>query len=128
VDIDTTGEGGRPDVTARAPSGLTDSKGKQTKIDWIVLEAKDECGCFVNTKSREEIFSKKSKYIGTNTAWFVMVEPEVFIARQVTGNDFAKTNDLELRLDGLTKHDVSDHRVPAIPLFLTISLASYGTI
>lgn len=105
VDIDTAGEGGRPDVTARAPSGLHDGKGKQVKIDWIVVEAKDERGCFLNTRSREEIFSKKSKYIGTNTAWFVMVEPEAIIARQVTGNDFAVTNDIEVRLDGLTKHD-----------------------
>lgn len=121
VDIDTTGEGGRPDVTARAPSGLTDSKGKQVKIDWIVVEAKDERNCFLNTKTREEIFSKKSKYIGTNTAWFVMVEPEAIIARQVTGNDFAIANDIELRLLGLCRQDfvhrleLLKHNVAGVP-------------
>lgn len=121
VDIDTAGEGGRPDVTARAPSGLKDSKGKPVKIDWIVVEAKDERGCFLNTRSREEIFSKKSKYIGTNTAWFVMVEPDAIIARQVTGNDFSVANDIELRLDVLHKHDfvqrleLLKHSVAGVP-------------
>jgi len=105
VDIDTVGEGGRPDVTARAPSGLVDSKGKQVKIDWIVVEAKDERGCFLDPKSREEIFANKSKYIGTNTAWFVMIEPEVLIARQVTGNDFAIENDIAVQFDGLSRQD-----------------------
>ncbi len=105
VDIDTTGEGGRPDVTARAPSGVYDAKRKPIKIDWIVLEAKDERGCFVNPRTREEIFSKKSKYIGSNTAWFVMVDPEVIIARQVTGSDFSQANDIEVSLDGLIKPD-----------------------
>src|SRR6185369_13465938 len=105
VDIDVIGEGGRPDVTARAPSGLTDSKGKPVKIDWIVVEAKDERGCFISPTQRENIFSKKAKYIGINTAWFVMVEPEAIIARQVTGNDFAISNDIELKLDGITRHE-----------------------
>lgn len=121
VDIDTAGEGGRPDITARAPAGLNDGKGKPVKIDWIVVEAKDERGCFVNQKSREEIFSKKSKYIGANTAWFVMVEPETIIARQVTGNDFAVTNDIEVRLEDLSKHDflqrleLLKHQVAGVP-------------
>ena len=113
VDIDTIGEGGRPDVTARAPSGLTDGKGKPVKIDWVVLEAKDERGCFINPMSREEIFSKKSKYIGTNTAWFVMVEPQAIIARQVTGNDFAASSDIELRLEDLTR-GVFEQRLEAL--------------
>ena len=110
VDIDTTGEGGRPDITARAPSGLRDAKNKPSRIDWIVVEAKDERGCFRDTSRREQIFALKSKYIGANTAWFVMVEPEVIIARQVTGKDFATTNDIEIPLDGLTKHDF-EHRL-----------------
>src|SRR5687768_189471 len=77
VDIDTSGEGGRPDVTARAPSGRVDALGKAVKIDWIVVEAKDEHGSFHNTLRREEIFRDKSKYIGTNTAWFLMIDPDV---------------------------------------------------
>lgn len=121
VDIDTTGEGGRPDVTARAPSGIKDAKGKEVKIDWIVVEAKDENGCFSNTDSREKIFSKKAKYIGTNTAWFVMVEPEIILARQVAGEDFSTTSDIELPLDGLTRHEFVEklrqlhHDVAGVP-------------
>lgn len=44
ADIDITGEGGRPDVTVRAPSGLLDGKGRVAKTDWIVVEAQDERG------------------------------------------------------------------------------------
>ncbi|MBN2898172.1 MAG: N-6 DNA methylase [Clostridia bacterium] len=103
VDIDVAGEGGRPDVTARAPSGLKNSKGGQQKIDWVVVEAKDERGCFADTESREKIFSQKSKYITSNTAWFVMVEPEMIVVRQVIGNDFAVSNDIEIPLADLSK-------------------------
>ena len=46
VDIDVTGEGGRPDLTVRAPSGLVDVSGSAVKISWIVVEAKDERGVF----------------------------------------------------------------------------------
>ena len=108
VDIDTAGEGGRPDVTARAPSGLTNEKGKPVKIDWIVVEAKDQRGVFGNPSSREIIFDLKSKYIGTNTAWFVMVDPEIIVLRQVTGQDFAAVNDIEIPLDGLTRPAFED--------------------
>jgi SAM-dependent methyltransferase len=121
VDIDTTGEGGRPDITARAPSGLRDAKNKPSRIDWIVVEAKDERGCFRDAASREKIFAVKSKYIGTNTAWFLMVEPEAIIARQVTGKDFATTNDIELPLHGLTRQEFDQrlallkHDVAGVP-------------
>ncbi len=121
VDIDTTGEGGRPDITARAPSGLRDAKNKPSRIDWIVVEAKDERGCFRDPISREKIFAVKSKYIGANTAWFIMVEPEIIIARQVTGKDFATTNDIEMPLHGMTKHDFEQrlallkHDVAGVP-------------
>jgi len=121
VDIDTTGEGGRPDITARAPSGLRDAKNKPSRIDWIVVEAKDERGCFRDPASREKIFAVKSKYIGTNTAWFLMVEPEIIIARQVTGKDFATTNDIELPLHGLTRQEFDQrlallkHDVAGVP-------------
>ena len=76
VDIDTAGEGGRPDVTARALSGFVDSRDVPMKIDWVVVEAKDERDCFINAKIREKIFAQKSKYVTADTAWFVMVEPD----------------------------------------------------
>ena len=102
VDIDTAGEGGRPDVTARAPSGLPDERGNEKLIDWVVVEAKDERGCFRNPTTRERIFEKKAKYIGTNTAWFVMVEPELWVARPVAGGMPDAGNDIELPLSGLS--------------------------
>ena len=103
VDIDAAGEGGRPDVTARVPSGLQDAKGRATKIDWIVVEAKDEHRCFVDTTSRESIFEKKSKYVGADTAWFVMVEPCAWIIRPVAGNDLTPNADISIPLNGITE-------------------------
>lgn len=103
VDIDTAGEEGRPDVTARAPSGLLDAKGKPARIDWLVVEAKDEHGCFVNTASREAIFEDKSKYVGAHTAWFVMVEPKAWILRPVAGNKLTPDADITIELDGITE-------------------------
>ena len=97
VDIDVIGDGGRPDVTVRAPSGLIDLGGLPVKISWIVVEAKDESGCFRNEDSREDIFAEKSKYIGTNTGWFVMVDPSTLVARRVGGRDAWK--DIVVSLD-----------------------------
>lgn len=105
VDIDTTGEGGRPDVTVRAPSGLRDAKGRSAKIDWIVVEAKDEQHCFVNAASREKIFEKKSKYVGVYTAWFVMVEPDAWILRPVAGNRLTSDADITIQLDSITEQE-----------------------
>ena len=102
VDIDVTGEGGRPDVTVRAPSGLLDGKGRPAKIDWIVVEAKDEPGCFLHEASRELIFAKKAKYVGANTAWFVMVDPTVIVIRPVS-TTVTGDADLLLPLDSTTE-------------------------
>jgi len=102
VDIDTTGDGGRPDLTVRAPSGLVDQSGKAVKIAWIVLEAKDEPGVFADAVHRERIFGQKSKYIGPNTGWFVMVDPAVMIARQVGGK---AQSDITIHLDQLADRE-----------------------
>ena len=99
VDIDVTGEGGRPDVTARAPSGFLDAKGDSPKIDWIVVEAKDERGCFVDSVSRELIFEKKSKYVGPHTAWFVMAEPTVWVLRPVAGAALSADADVKVHIE-----------------------------
>jgi hypothetical protein len=84
ADIDVSGEGGRPDVTVKAPSGLIDADGNPTKISWIVVEAKDE-NVFTDSESREQVYAKKAKYIGPNTGWFVMADPTIMVARQVGG-------------------------------------------
>lgn len=96
VDIDTRGEIGRPDVTVRAPSGLVDAQGRLKKLPWIVVEAKDEREAFHNPVSRERIFEQKAKYIGPNTAWLVMVEPDLWVLRPVSGGHVTREADLEV--------------------------------
>ncbi|BCO29470.1 hypothetical protein MIZ03_4393 [Rhodoferax lithotrophicus] len=106
VDIDTAGEGGRPDVTARAPSGFVDSRDNPMKIDWVVVEAKDERGCFMSAKYREKIFGQKSKYVTADTAWFVMVEPDAWVIRPVAGVTLTSNADICIPLAGLTEQDM----------------------
>lgn len=91
---DTAGDAGRPDLTCRAPSGLTDAGGKSIDIDWIVVEAKDQRYGLGRPEKREKLFAEKSKYITPNTAWFVMVDPIIFVARPVTGGDLNADNDI----------------------------------
>lgn len=100
VHIDIAGEAGRPDVTCRAPSGLTDANGCPTDIDWVVVEAKDEHGAFVDEARREIIFAEKSKYITPDTAWFIMVEPQAIIARPTLADHSNSNNDLVFHTDG----------------------------
>lgn len=97
---DTTGDAGRPDLTVRAPSGLTLASGRQHEIDWIVLEAKDARTRLENEDVREALFAEKSKYITPNTAWFVMVSPTLFIARPVMSGDHSPVNDIEFAFLG----------------------------
>lgn len=102
IDIDITGEGGRPDVTVRAPSGIQ-KYGKPYMIDWIVVEAKDEPKAFLAPLERERIFAVKSKYVTLNTAWFLMVEPQAIVARPVQRALSGGANqnlDVVYRLDG----------------------------
>jgi N-6 DNA Methylase len=98
VMIDIAGEAGRPDITCRAPSGIKDSKGNNREIDWIVVEAKDEHDAFSSPSKRESIFAQKAKYVRPDTAWFVMVDPTVFVARSVMSSDMSSTNDISLPL------------------------------
>lgn len=99
VHIDIAGEAGRPDVTCRAPSGIMDRSGRSVDIDWMVVEAKDEHDAFSTSGKRESIFSQKAKYIRPDTAWFVMVDPTVVVARPVMTSSHDSTNDIVLALD-----------------------------
>ena len=99
VVIDIAGEAGRPDLTCRAPSGLFDQTGRSIDIDWIVVEAKAEPHVFSSENKRELVFSKKAKYIGPNTAWFVMVDPTRIVARPTFTAELNSLNDIEFRLD-----------------------------
>ncbi len=99
VHIDIAGEAGRPDVTCRAPSGINDRNGKSLDIDWMVVEAKDEHDAFSTSGKRETIFAHKAKYVRPDTAWFVMVDPTVFVARPVMTSAHDSANDIVLVLD-----------------------------
>jgi N-6 DNA Methylase len=80
------------------------------KQPWIVVEAKAEPGIFSDADSRENIFDEKSKYIGPNTAWFVMVDPATFVARSVGGKTI--DSDIAIDLNSLeTEEEFSHHLV-----------------
>jgi hypothetical protein len=96
VDIDRSGARGRPDITVFAPGPVPDSK-----VAWIVLEAKDEHGACNTDARRKSLFAEKSKYITADTAWFVMVEPTLLVARPADRGGDAST---DIVLD-LTKID-----------------------
>lgn len=98
--IDTAGDAGRPDITCRAPSGLVGSNGRDIEIDWIVVEAKDQRYGLGSPDKRETLFAEKSKYITPNTAWFVMVDPTVLVARPVLNGTFDINNDIVFRFAG----------------------------
>ncbi|MDA8102645.1 MAG: N-6 DNA methylase [Nitrospiraceae bacterium] len=112
VDIDTTGEGGRPDVTVRVPTGPFDEHGRgREQTVWIVVEAKDERGCFRDEASRERIFERKAKYIGPDTAWFVMAEPELWVLRPCDGGRAAAAGDIVIPL-ALRPSELSERWAP----------------
>lgn len=99
VHIDIAGEAGRPDVTCRAPSGIIDHNGKSLDIDWMVVEAKDEHDAFSTPGKREATFAHKAKYIRPDTAWFVMADPTIMVARPVMNSTHDSTNDIVFTLD-----------------------------
>jgi hypothetical protein len=103
VDIDTLGDEGRPDLTVNAPSGILNADGTSRNGSWIVVEAKDEPGCFLDPDSREAIFAVKEKYVGPHTAWFVMVDPLCFVFRPVTGLVHTGDADIVIEIAGLTE-------------------------
>jgi hypothetical protein len=80
-------------VAVRLPSGIIlDS--------WVVIEAKDEVNIFLDHASREAIYQEKSKYITSDTEWFVMVDPGVLVLRHLAPGR-ARHTDTMFYLDGL---------------------------
>lgn len=102
---DTAGDAGRPDLTCKAPSGLLQANGRPLETDWIVVEAKDGRTNLASETVREALFAEKSKYITPNTAWFVMVNPTLFIARPVMSGDYSALNDIEFSFLGEREED-----------------------
>jgi hypothetical protein len=102
VIVDTADQmGGIPDLCVRAPSGIPDS----APIRWLVVEVKDEPGIFLDPQTRAAVFREKAKYIGLDTAWFVMIDPQCFVLRAVTSRstEYDPNRDTVLRWEGLTE-------------------------
>jgi hypothetical protein len=106
VFTDTANEQGNvPDLAVFAPTGVMDAKGKEIKSRWLVLEAKDEAGVFLEENSRRETFVDKSKYIDLDTVWFAMVDPSCLVLRAVTTRsaNYDATGDIVVKWNGLTE-------------------------
>ncbi len=102
--VDTSNDAGDvPDLAILAPTGISDAKGQERSSRWLVLEAKDETGIFLNPISRRKIFDAKSKYIELDTCWFVFVDPACLVLRKVTSRSasYDEAQDVELRWDAL---------------------------
>jgi len=106
VFTDTANEQGDiPDLAVFAPTGVPDAKGKDIKSRWLVLEAKDEPGTFLNETTRGDTFSEKSKYIDLDTTWFAMVDPSCLVLRAVTSRaaSYDPAGDTVILWAGLTE-------------------------
>lgn len=129
VHIDIAGEAGRPDVTCRAPSGMVDRNGKSLDIDWMVVEAKDEHDAFSTPARREAIFAQKAKYVRPDTAWFVMADPKVIVARPVMNSAHESVNDIVFTLDAAADETSFRNTLPEpSPQRLAWSLAPAGMV
>jgi hypothetical protein len=94
IDIDTSGPRGRPDLTIYAPGG-----GAGRRVPWIVVEAKDEKNAVADPRRRLTLYGGKAKYITADTAFIVMVDPTMLVARGAAIGSGA-TADIELPLVG----------------------------
>ncbi len=106
VDIDTVGVRGRPDLTVFAPGG-----NNAARVAWIVVEAKDERGAAATPAGRAALFAAKAKYITADTAWLVMVDPDMLVARPAQRGVLAIT-DIEVPFAELTIEAFADALAP----------------
>jgi len=113
---------GIPDVAVIAPTGVLDSKGKEIKSRWLVLEAKDEPETFLNESSRRDTFAEKSKYIDLDTAWLRWLTPlaSCCALSRLARPDYDASCDIVLRWGGLTEEAFKER-------FVEISAAHAGT-
>lgn len=107
VDIDRRGERGRPDLTVFAPGGAA-----ETRVAWIVLEAKDEHGACRTPQARARLFAEKSKYITADTAWFVMADPTAIVARGSDKGTSADADIVILLTSGLSIDEFAEALAP----------------
>jgi hypothetical protein len=73
-----TSSGGRPDVKVDAVADGT------TLVAWIVVEAKDEEGCFADDDKTKRILDGKWRYVTPDTEWFLAIDPLTIRIRHVS--------------------------------------------
>src|SRR5947209_3638525 len=76
IHIDMVGRRGRPDITVQAVGG--NARGE---VAWIVVEAKDERGAAADPVRRRTLYREKAKYITSDTAYILMVDPTAIVIR-----------------------------------------------
>ena len=101
TDIAASGVDG-VDLTVFAPGG-----NDTARVAWIVVEAKDERGAASTPAGRAALFTAKAKYITADTAWMVMVDPDMFVARPAQRGNLAIT-DIEVPFAELTIEAFAD--------------------
>jgi hypothetical protein len=111
VFIDTAGARGRPDLTVFAPGGTN-----AAMVAWTVVEAKDERGAVASAVGRAALFKAKAKYITADTAWLLMADPDMLVARPVQRSSGA-SNDIELPLADLSIESLADAFAPLAASF-----------
>jgi hypothetical protein len=80
-------------------------------VAWTVVEAKDERGAVASAVGRAALFKDKAKYITADTAWLLMADPDMLVARPVQRSSGA-SNDIELPLADLSIESLADAFAP----------------
>ena len=111
VDANQPGTRDAPDLVLRSDIGILDAKGRPMRVDWAVFEVKDERGAFRGPQGREAVFNEKAKYAKIGTEWFVMIDPDILVARPVamaSRLEFDPGRDVVVEWDGLTEAKFKD--------------------
>ena len=106
IHIDMVGKRGRADITVLAPGG-----NDQGEVTWIVVEAKDERGAAKDSARRASLYKEKAKYITSDTAYILMVDPTAIVIRS-TAMGVKSDGDIVLDLKGLTLERFLEETAP----------------
>ena len=74
-------------------------------MSWVVAELKDERRSVASRTNRAKLFGEKAKYITSDTAFFVMCDPDMLV---VSGIGLGDQADVEIPLAGLTIETFAD--------------------
>jgi hypothetical protein len=106
VVIDTAGLRGRPDITVYAPGGA-----EGTRVAWIVGECKDEHGAVKSGPARVSLYAEKAKYVTADTAYFLMVDPDMLVVRPI---GLGEGGDIEILWSDITIENFAERLSPLL--------------